>query len=524
MRSMKVRINPNGVGGHRAAPPNVASIRRKRAKLEKDSDDTQILVKRTRLLAKEYFAANKGTLDKFLLELQVVLELASSRAARELYNASQKEVVAGEAVSVGATSVVASCAATETVRTTRSSIRARKQREDAASATAIPTLEAAPISQTQGADTQELYRIIQRLESIHGRGHPQILIELRAKCNWSLDKAASFYTAVRTQIDASRARHRRAPQPSLTTSAAATTPVVAVSEASPQDETDSKAIPTSPAPWVVWDRTHEYHVDLSKDQYDMDFRNMLFTREQQQRPCDYGGLSRIQPDIKYSMRAILIDWLVEVAEEYALKSQTLYLATHYIDYFLSRFQVSRSQLQLVGITCMLCATKYEEIDPPSIDDFVHISDMTYSPPQVRNMEVIFLNTVRFSLTHVTPVQFAELFFVMGRLDKHEQHMARFLMECMLITAEYLRFLPSQIAAAACYLAMRRFRPTADVWTPALAQGTRYSLQDIKACIFVMDTVVCAALKDQNSTAVIKKYRSRRQFQGVASLYTSHIVA
>ena len=64
------------------------------------------------------------------------------------------------------------------------------------------------------------------------------------------------------------------------------------------------------------------------------------------------------------MRSILIDWLVEVAEEYRLVPETLYLAVNYIDRFLAHVPVNRSKLQLVGVTCMLIASKYEEIHPP----------------------------------------------------------------------------------------------------------------------------------------------------------------
>ena len=83
------------------------------------------------------------------------------------------------------------------------------------------------------------------------------------------------------------------------------------------------------------------------------------------------------------MRGILIDWLVEVAEEYRLEAETLYLAVNYIDRFLSHVPVNRSKLQLVGVTCMLVAAKYEEIHPPAVAEFVYISDNTYkvcAPP------------------------------------------------------------------------------------------------------------------------------------------------
>ena len=38
-----------------------------------------------------------------------------------------------------------------------------------------------------------------------------------------------------------------------------------------------------------------------------------------------------QSDISHSMRSILVDWLVEVGEEYKLQTETLYLAVSYID-------------------------------------------------------------------------------------------------------------------------------------------------------------------------------------------------
>ncbi len=62
-----------------------------------------------------------------------------------------------------------------------------------------------------------------------------------------------------------------------------------------------------------------------------------------------------QPDITFVMRAILVDWLVEVGEEYNLHSETVFLAVNYIDRFLSYMSVQRSKLQLVGTACMFIA-------------------------------------------------------------------------------------------------------------------------------------------------------------------------
>ena len=92
-----------------------------------------------------------------------------------------------------------------------------------------------------------------------------------------------------------------------------------------------------------------------------------------------------QSDINHSMRAILVDWLVEVAEEYKLLPQTLYLTINYIDRFLSVMSVLRGKLQLVGTACMLVAAKYEEIYPPDVSDFVFITDDTYTTKQVQHL-------------------------------------------------------------------------------------------------------------------------------------------
>lgn len=63
-----------------------------------------------------------------------------------------------------------------------------------------------------------------------------------------------------------------------------------------------------------------------------------------------------QPDITYNMRTILVDWLVEVSEEYKLQTETLYIAVSIIDRFLSFMSVVRSKLQLVGTAAMFIAS------------------------------------------------------------------------------------------------------------------------------------------------------------------------
>lgn len=86
------------------------------------------------------------------------------------------------------------------------------------------------------------------------------------------------------------------------------------------------------------------------------------------------------------MRSILIDWLVEVHLKFKLVPETLYLTVNLIDWYLSQVSVNREKLQLVGVTAMLIASKYEEIYAPEVQDFVYITDKAYTKEEILDCE------------------------------------------------------------------------------------------------------------------------------------------
>lgn len=73
-----------------------------------------------------------------------------------------------------------------------------------------------------------------------------------------------------------------------------------------------------------------------------------------------------QPEINEKMRAILIDWLIQVHHKFELSPETLYLTINIIDRYLASKTTSRRELQLVGMSAMLIASKYEEIWAPEV--------------------------------------------------------------------------------------------------------------------------------------------------------------
>lgn len=124
--------------------------------------------------------------------------------------------------------------------------------------------------------------------------------------------------------------------------------------------------------------------------------------QNESRVHDYMGS---QPEINEKMRAILIDWLIEVHNKFELLKETLYLTINIVDRFLASTNVSRKELQLVGISAMLMASKYEEIWAPEVNDFVCISDRAYTHDQVLKMEKRILGKLEWSLTVPTPYVF-----------------------------------------------------------------------------------------------------------------------
>ena len=61
------------------------------------------------------------------------------------------------------------------------------------------------------------------------------------------------------------------------------------------------------------------------------------------------------------MRAILLDWLIEVHMGFKFREDTLFLTIHIIDTYLSVKKIERCNLQLLGITALFIACKQNEI-------------------------------------------------------------------------------------------------------------------------------------------------------------------
>lgn len=108
-----------------------------------------------------------------------------------------------------------------------------------------------------------------------------------------------------------------------------------------------------------------------------------------------------QPEMTWNMRVILLDWMMEVCNDYMLKRQTYYMAVNYVDRFLSSYyNIPKNKLQLLGVVSLYVASKLEEIYPPKIQDFALVGH-DYGPEEIKNFEETLLKTLKFRLNPCT---------------------------------------------------------------------------------------------------------------------------
>ncbi|KAL5994743.1 hypothetical protein ACLOJK_024796 [Asimina triloba] len=244
-----------------------------------------------------------------------------------------------------------------------------------------------------------------------------------------------------------------------------------------------------------------------------------------------------QVELNEKMRAILIDWLVEVHNKFELTQETLYLTIQIIDRYLSMKTVRRKEFQLVGMTAMLIASKYEEIWAPEIElgcgdvwqvnDLICISDRAYNREQILRMEKSILNKLEWSLTlpthYVFLVRFIKAAAAVSEKDaittceaaaRDMEHLAFFLAELALMQYCMIMYSPSMVAAAAVYAANCTLKRRHG-WTETLRHHTGYSEPQLMDCAKML--VKFHSLAGEGKLKVVYKKYSRPQRRGVALL-------
>ena len=193
-----------------------------------------------------------------------------------------------------------------------------------------------------------------------------------------------------------------------------------------------------------------------------------------------------QNDINEKMRMILIDWLVEVHLKFKLLPETLFLTINFIDRYLQNNQTPRDKLQLIAVSSLLIACKYEEIYPPEISSFVYITDNAYKKEDILNYEIKILGDLEYDLTYPTPLRFLEIVCVKLGLtnDKSFFNKMMYLIELCLSKLYFYNYTYLEMVIACClFLNEKNYFFSQNVIRCFNLGEKSQKFEKIKSCIF-----------------------------------------
>lgn len=219
-----------------------------------------------------------------------------------------------------------------------------------------------------------------------------------------------------------------------------------------------------------------------------------------------------QTTLTTNMRAILVDWLVEVQENFELNHETLYLAVKLVDTYLSIRQVPKENLQLVGAVSLFVSCKFDERCPPLIEDFLYICDDAYRRTEFLEMERTLLKTIGFDIGMPLSYRFLRRYAKCARASMETLTMARYILEMSLMEYEFIKYRESKMASACLLLAMKM--KNAGEWSSTLEYYTGYTEKDINGLVQELNAMIASPPKQL--TTIRSKY-SHSVFYEVAKV-------
>merc|ERR1711970_336217 len=225
--------------------------------------------------------------------------------------------------------------------------------------------------------------------------------------------------------------------------------------------------------------------------------------------------------ITEKMRAVLIDWMVEVQMQFKLLQETLFLTVNTLDRFLAveGKNVYKSRLQLVGVAAMFLVSKIEEVYVPAVSDFVYITDNAYTGAEIRQMELEIIRALNFDLCQPISLNFLRRYSKAGDVDMLQHSLAKYTLEVCLLDYHLLTTPGSLLASAALCLSLLVLDPSLTletVWNKTLEFYSGYSSQQVLGLVPKLATNLTKMNINTKLQAVRNKYMSGK-FMKVAGI-------
>ncbi|XP_010157581.1 PREDICTED: cyclin-F, partial [Eurypyga helias] len=198
-------------------------------------------------------------------------------------------------------------------------------------------------------------------------------------------------------------------------------------------------------------------------------------------PISKQSIFTVQKGMNETMRYILIDWLVEVATMKDFSSLCLHMTVGCVDRYLKLRPVPRTQLQLLGIACMVICTRFISKEILTIREAVWLTDNTYKYEDLVRMMGEIISALEGKIRIPTIVDYKEILSNIVSLERRTLHLYSFICELSLLNTSLCVYSPARLAAAALLLA-KILHGQAHPWTSQLSECTGFCLEDLLPCV------------------------------------------
>lgn len=198
------------------------------------------------------------------------------------------------------------------------------------------------------------------------------------------------------------------------------------------------------------------------------------------KPLNSHKLFSFQTELNSTMRYILVDWLVEVAVMKDFPSQIVHIAVNCVDQYLMRRKVQRSELQLLGITCMLIAARFQGTDIVTIREAAWLTDGTYKYEEVVRMMGEVMSCIKGQVRVLTIPDFLILFCSLAAVSQKTQCIAGYVADLSILHTECGRFSPA-LMAASCVLLANSIQQIETLWPLHMHEITGLGVVDLLDC-------------------------------------------
>ena len=150
-------------------------------------------------------------------------------------------------------------------------------------------------------------------------------------------------------------------------------------------------------------------------------------------------------EISPEMRAMVVDWLLEVHQIFHFQEKCLFTTIQIIDKYLSKKNIGIEQFQLLSLTALNIASKQEEVEYPILDNFITISKNTITKKEMIDMENNVISTINFEILSPTILDFFQLYAAVCNLNPVEISQGLYIMNIILIDINMLKHKNSILA-------------------------------------------------------------------------------